>query len=70
MACLMAGAGMTGVFSSSQLSSLSAFSSQCNGVSGARAPVAVAPRGLAVRAGGTEAAGSSLFLLVHLFVEH
>jgi ferredoxin-thioredoxin reductase catalytic chain len=48
----MAGAGMTGVFSSSQLSSLSAFSSQCNGVSGARAPVAVAPRGLAVRAGG------------------
>ncbi|KAG0592412.1 hypothetical protein KC19_1G250100 [Ceratodon purpureus] len=52
MACLMAGAGMVGVFTSSQLSSRSAFASQSNALSGACAPVSVAPRGLAVRAAG------------------
>ena len=56
MACLMVSAGMAGVFSSSQLSSRSAFSSQSSGLSGACAPVSVAPRGLAVRAAGTKSA--------------
>ncbi|KAG0580169.1 hypothetical protein KC19_4G153200 [Ceratodon purpureus] len=52
MACLMAGAGITGVFSSAHLSSRAAFSSQASGFSGASTTGFVVPRGLGVRAAG------------------
>lgn len=57
MACLMAGAGMAaGGFSSSHLSSRSAFSSQSNALVGAFSTTAVSsvPRCLAARAAGTK----------------
>ncbi|XP_024371741.1 ferredoxin-thioredoxin reductase catalytic chain, chloroplastic [Physcomitrium patens] len=58
MACLMAGAGVAGVFTQSQLCSRSSFASKCGGLSGGGAPESVAPRGLAVRAGGEPSAQS------------
>jgi len=59
MACLMAGAGMAGVFSSLHLSSRSVCASQSNGLAGASSGVSTSvPKGLAVRAGGEPSAKS------------
>lgn len=58
MACLVAGAGMVGVFTPSQLSSRSSFCSQSRGLLGTRTPVSVAPKCLVVRAGGEPSAKS------------
>ncbi|XP_024374711.1 ferredoxin-thioredoxin reductase catalytic chain, chloroplastic [Physcomitrium patens] len=52
MACLIAGAGMTAVFSSSQLSSRYSLSSQFSGFSGTCTSVPVVSKGHGIRAAG------------------
>lgn len=71
MACLMAGAGVAGVFTQSQLCSRSSFASKCGGLSGGGAPESVAPRGLAVRAGGRNSTQLCFFCWWHrgIFLE-
>ena len=57
MACVMASAGLTEIFSSSHLSSRAAFSSHANGLSRACSVGSVVPRALGVRAAGVQAVG-------------
>lgn len=64
MACLIAGAGMTAVFSSSQLSSRYSLSSQFSGFSGTCTSVPVVSKGHGIRAAGTQASQLSPLLLV------